>query len=82
MSTIQVVLVHDDQAAGAHHGADGDQVVVVDRDIDLLSRDTAAGRAAGLGRLELLAVRDAAADLLDDFAQGGAHGDFHQAGVA
>ena len=27
-----VVLVHDDHAAGAHHGADGDQVVVVDRE--------------------------------------------------
>ena len=81
MSTIQVVLVHDDQAAGAHHGADGDQVVIVDGGIDQLSGDAAAGGAAGLGSLELLAARHAAADFLHDFPQGGAHGDFHQAGV-
>jgi hypothetical protein len=39
----------------------------------VLRRHAAAGRAAGLHRLEGLAVRDAAADLLDDVAQRGAH---------
>ena len=34
-------LVHDDQAAGAHHGADCDQIIVVDRGIYQLRRDTA-----------------------------------------
>ena len=58
-----------------------DEVVVIDRRIQILGRDTAAGRTAGLGCLELLAVRDAAADLLHDLPQGGAHGHFHQAGV-
>ena len=45
-------VVHDNQAAGTHHGADGDQVVVIDRHIHLGGRDTAAGRAAGLGCLK------------------------------
>ena len=75
------VLVHDDKSAGAHHGADGDQVIVVDRSIDEGSGDTSAGRSAGLSRLELLAVRDAAADVLDDFAEGGAHRDLDETGV-
>ncbi len=47
----------------------------------VLRRDTSAGGSAGLGCLELLAVWDAAADLLDDVPQGGAHGDLHQTGV-
>ena len=47
----------------------------------MLLGDAAAGRAAGLRGLELLAVGDAAADVEDDLAQGGAHGHFHQAGV-
>ena len=75
------VLVHDDQTAGAHHRTDGDQVVVVDGGIDERSRDAAAGGASGLRRLEFLAVRDAATDILDDLPQGGAHRDLHQAGV-
>ena len=74
-------LVHDNQAAGAHHGADGDKVVIVDGGINQLSGDAAAGGAAGLGSLEGVAARHAAADLLHHFPQGGAHGDFHQAGV-
>ena len=75
------VLVHDDQSAGAHHGADGDQVVVVDGHVHMLSGNAAAGGTAGLSRFEFLAVGDAAADLFDDLPEGGAHGDFHQAGV-
>ena len=75
------VFVHDDQTAGAHHGACLDEVVVVDRGIDEGSRETSAGRTAGLGSLELLAVRNAAADLLYDLTQGGAHRDFHKTGV-
>ena len=41
-------------------------------------RNTSAGRAAGLGCLELLAVRDAAADLLDDLAKCRSHRNFHK----
>ena len=76
-----VVFVHDDQTAGTHHGTDGDQVVIVNRDVIVLSRDAAAGRTAGLRRFELLAVRDAAADVFDDLAQGRSHRDLHQTGV-
>ena len=74
-------LVHDDQTAGAHHGADSDEVVVINRNVEMLGRNAAAGGAARLGRLELLSVGYAAADLLNDLAQGGAHGDLDQAGV-
>ena len=35
-----VVLVHDDQTAGAHHGADSEQVVIVDGGIDQVCGDT------------------------------------------
>ena len=75
------VLVHDDQAAGAHDGAQSCQGFVVQGGVDVFSGDAAAGGAAGLGGLELIAVGDAAADGVDDLGQGGAHGDFHQAGV-
>ena len=75
------VLVHDDEAAGAHHGADGDEVVVIDLGIDEARGDAAAGRTAGLGSLEGLAVGDAAADLIDDVPERGAHGDLDQTGV-
>ena len=71
-----VILVHDNQTAGTHHGTDGEQVVIVNGDIKVLCRDTSAGRTAGLGSLELLAVWDAAADFLDDRAQCGSHGNF------
>jgi hypothetical protein len=43
--------------------------------------NAAAGGSAGLRGLELLAVRDAAADVLDDLAQRGAHRDLDKAGV-
>ena len=41
----------------------------------------AAGGAADLHRLELLAVLDAAADVIDDLAERGAHRDLDEAGV-
>ena len=60
-----VILIHNDQTAGAHHGTDGNQVVIVNGDIKVFSRDTAAGRSSGLCGLELLSAGDAAADFLD-----------------
>ena len=56
--------------------------VVVDRRSIALCGNAAAGRAAGLDRLELLAAGHAAADVVDDFAQGRAHRHFDQPGVA
>ena len=47
----------------------------------MLLGDAAAGGAADLGRLELLAAGDAAADVVDQVAQRHAHGHFDQAGV-
>ena len=49
-------FIHNDEAAGAHHGADGDEAVIIDRCIDEGRRDAAAGRTAGLCSLELVAA--------------------------
>ena len=76
-----VGLVHDDQAAGTHDRADLGEVLVVDRSIEELGRNDAARRTARLGRLELVAATDAAADVEDDLAQGRTHRNFDKAGV-
>jgi hypothetical protein len=75
------VLVHDNEAAGAHDGAQLLYGLVVNGHVEVLARDGAAGRAAQLGRFELAVVGDAAGDVVDDVAQGDAHVDFHQADV-
>ena len=67
------ILVHNDKSARAHHRAKSYEVIIVDRSVDILSRDTSAGRTACLCSLELLAVWYAAADLLDNFTQGSTH---------
>ena len=72
------IFIHNDQTAGAHHGADADQVVVIDRNIDMFSRNTSAGRAAGLGCLKLLAVRNTAADIFNNGAQCRTHRHLHK----
>ena len=76
-----VVLVHDNHAAGTHHGAGCQQVVKVNGGVEVLFGQAAAGRSAGLHGFEFLAVLDAAADFVDDLAEGGAHGHFNQADV-
>src|SRR5699024_6534017 len=76
-----VILIHNDQTAGTHHGTDGKQVVIVNGDVEMLSRNTSAGRTAGLCRLEFLSVGNSAADLLDNLPQGGSHRDLHQTGI-
>ncbi len=75
------VLVHDDEAAGAHDGAQFLHGFVVHGHVQVLPRDGAAGRTAQLGGLVLLVAGDAAGDVVDDVAQGDAHVDFHQAHV-
>ena len=45
-------LVHDDHTAGAHHGAGSHEVVVVDRGVEELLGQAAAGRTAGLHGFE------------------------------
>ena len=76
-----VILIHDNQAARAHHGADCRQVIVVDRNIQVLCRDAAAGRTTRLRSLKLFAVGNATADIKEDLAQRRAHGDLHKAGI-
>ena len=49
---MQERVVHDDHAARAHDRADLRQRLVVDRHVEVLGRDAAAGGAAGLDRLE------------------------------
>ena len=55
--------------------------VVVDRQVEVLRGQAAAGRAAHLHRLEVPVARDAAADVEDDLAQRDAHRHFDEAGV-
>ena len=76
-----VLVGEDDHAAGAHHGPDLRERPVVDRRVEVLLGDAAAGRAAGLHRLELASAGDAAADVVDDLAQRGAHRDLDEADV-
>ncbi len=76
-----VAIVEHDQAAGAHDGARRRQRVVVHRRVGQARRDAAAGRPADLHGLERPAVLDAAADLLDDLADGDPHRHFDQAAV-
>ncbi len=75
------VFIHHDHAARAHDGADFGQLVEVDFRIQILRGNAASRRTARLDRLELLAIGNAAAQLVDDVSQGDAHGDFHEAGM-
>ena len=75
------VLIHDHQTAGADHGPQLFQGVEVQWHVQVLLGETAAGGTADLNSLELFAVLDAAADVEDDFPQGGPHGDLDEAGV-
>ena len=75
------ILVHDDKSAGAHHGADGDKVIVVNGCIYKACGDASAGGTAGLRRFELLAVGDTAADLFYDLTKGGTHRNLNKTGV-
>ena len=74
-------VVHDDHAAGSHHGAVFGQRVEVHRQVEQGFRNAAAGRSAGLHRLERTVACDAAADVEDELAQRGAHRHLYQAGM-
>ena len=64
------ILVRDDEAAGTDDRPEFGHRFIVDGHIEVLRRDTAARRAAELGRFELLVAFDAAADVEDKLAQG------------
>ena len=76
-----VVLVHDDGTTGTHHGALGYQIVKIDGLIQSFCGQTAAGGAAGLDGLKLLSIGDTAANIIDQFPEGGTHGNLHQTHV-
>ena len=73
-----VVFAEDNHPPGAHHRPDLFQGFIIDRGVQKLRRNTAAGRAAGLNRFERLAVLDPPSDIEDDLPQGGPHGNLHQ----
>ena len=77
-----VVLVHDDHAARAHHRAEGGEALVGDRLCRGLSSVMMPPEGPPVWTpLNLLAAPDAAADVVDDLAQGGAHRHLDEAGV-
>ena len=57
------------------------QDFVVDRRVEHVVRDAAAGRPAGLHGLDATAVRAAAADVIDELAERGAERHLDKAGV-
>ena len=59
------VVVEHDHAAGAHDRAGRGEALVVDRRVEELVAEAAAGGSAGLHRLELAAWQHAAADVVD-----------------
>ena len=75
------VFVHDDHAARTHHRAKLAQGFIVDRRIQMLCRNAAARRSAGLRSLERLAVRNPPADIVDYFPHGRTHRDLNQTGI-
>ena len=76
-----VVVVHHHHAARAHDRAELAQRLEIDRRVEHVVRDAAAGRAAGLHRLDVVAVHAAAADIIDELAERGAERHLDQAGV-
>ena len=76
-----VIFVHNDRAAGTHHGSTGNEGVIVDRGIEVFLGQAAAGRTAGLDGFEGFSARDAAADIIDKGAEGGSHRDFDETNV-
>ena len=73
-----VVFVHNDCAAGAHHGALSNESIKIDGGVEVFCCETAAGRTACLDSLELLTAWDAAADVINELSEGGTHGDFNK----
>ena len=74
-------FVHHDHSAGSHDGAGFGERFIVDWHVEEFGRQASAGRTASLHRFEFPALGNAAANFENHFAQGYAHGHFHQAGV-
>ena len=76
-----VVFVHNDCAAGTHHGTESNKVIKVDGNVEFVSSDTAAGRTAGLDCFEFFVIGNTAADIVNKFAEGCTHRNFNKADV-
>src|SRR5208283_405292 len=76
------LVVHYDQTTRTHNGTELLKGFIVYWNIEIFSRDAAARRPPGLGRLERAPARNATAYVIDDFAQGNPDRDFNEAGVS
>ncbi len=74
-------LVHNNHTARAHHRAGSNEAVIVDSSVEVLGSQASARRTTGLDGLELTAVLDAAANLVDNLTQGDAHRNLDKADV-
>ncbi|OQC56119.1 MAG: hypothetical protein BWX54_01547 [Verrucomicrobia bacterium ADurb.Bin018] len=72
------VFIHDDQATRAHDGAQFLQAFVIQRHVEIFLGDAAAGRPTDLRGFVGLAAAEAAADVIDQFAERRAHRHLHQ----
>src|SRR5581483_4100632 len=74
-------VVHHDHPARADDRAQPAQALVVQRHVQVVGRDAAAGWTAGLDRLEGAAVGDTPAEVVDDLPERYPERHFHDAGV-
>jgi len=74
-------LIHDDHAAGAHHGTRLLQRVEIDAQVESRCGNASPQRAAGLHGLEFSSVGDPAADIKDDLSNSNAHRHLDEPGI-
>ncbi len=75
------LLIHHDHSTRAHDRTDGDERLVVDRCVEVLGRNAAAGWASRLHGLDFAALRSTSAHDLDDVPKRRAHSHLDQPGV-
>ena len=58
------------------------RLLIIDGGIQISCGDHTTGRSTGLNRFKLMAVFEAAANLIDDLPEGSPHGYFNQTDIA
>ena len=76
-----VVVVHHHHAARTHDRTEFSQRFEINRRIEHIVRNAAAGRSAGLHRLDVVAGHAATTRIVDELAERGAERHFNQTGV-
>ena len=76
-----IVFIHHNHTARPHHGTGRYQVVVVDRQVQMLFCKTSAGRASGLYGFKFLSVFYSPADTEYHLTKRRSHRDFNQTDV-